>query len=153
MEIQSIRPFLSYWERVRGRTARLVPLIPEEKLEWTYRAGKYTLGDLVATSRVSSATCTRERPGPPEPLSRPRPGARRRSRGRARLLQKATRGVGRDLRRADAEELERKCITPGGAEIATWKWLRAMVSTRSTTADRSTCTSRCWESPPSRSTA
>jgi uncharacterized damage-inducible protein DinB len=25
------------------------------------------------------------------------------------------------------EDLERKCVTPGGAEIATWKWLRSMV--------------------------
>jgi uncharacterized damage-inducible protein DinB len=25
------------------------------------------------------------------------------------------------------EDLERKCVTPGGAPIATWKWLRAMV--------------------------
>jgi uncharacterized damage-inducible protein DinB len=25
------------------------------------------------------------------------------------------------------DDLRRKCLTPGGAEIATWKWLRAMV--------------------------
>jgi uncharacterized damage-inducible protein DinB len=25
------------------------------------------------------------------------------------------------------EDLERKCVTPGGTEMAVWKWLRAMV--------------------------
>ncbi len=29
--------------------------------------------------------------------------------------------------RLSPEDLERKCKTPGGIEITTWKWLRAMV--------------------------
>jgi uncharacterized damage-inducible protein DinB len=29
--------------------------------------------------------------------------------------------------RLTEEDLERKCVTPGGAPITVWKWLRAMV--------------------------
>ncbi len=46
MEITTIQPFLDYFERVRERTMKLVKCIPPEKLEWTYREGKFTLGDL-----------------------------------------------------------------------------------------------------------
>ena len=31
------------------------------------------------------------------------------------------------LRGLDAAAFERKCVTPGGVSITTWKWLRAMV--------------------------
>src|SRR5262245_62560180 len=47
MEIRSARQFLDYWDSIRGRTRRLVTCIPPDKLEWTYRAGTFTLGDLV----------------------------------------------------------------------------------------------------------
>ena len=47
MEIKNIESFLDYYERLRERTRRVVLLIPPEHLEWTYRPGKFTLGDLV----------------------------------------------------------------------------------------------------------
>ncbi|MEM7039779.1 MAG: DinB family protein, partial [Bacteroidota bacterium] len=47
MIIQDIQPFLKYWDRVRQRTLRIAHLIPEDKIEWTYQAGKFTLGDLL----------------------------------------------------------------------------------------------------------
>ena len=47
MEIHSIDAFLKYWSSIRGRTSRIVRAIPPEHIEWTYREGKFTLGDLV----------------------------------------------------------------------------------------------------------
>jgi hypothetical protein len=47
MEIQQIEPFLQYLERVHERTRRVVLCIPPERLEWTYKEGAFTLGDLV----------------------------------------------------------------------------------------------------------
>jgi uncharacterized damage-inducible protein DinB len=47
MEVRSVTPFLDYWEKVRGRTRRVVDCIPAEHLEWTWQAGKFSLGDLV----------------------------------------------------------------------------------------------------------
>ena len=47
MEIRSVRQFLDYWDGLRGRTRRVAACIPPDRLEWTYRAGSFTLGDLV----------------------------------------------------------------------------------------------------------
>jgi len=47
MEISNIESFLEYYERVRQRTLAVISLIPPDKIEWTYKEGKFTLGDLV----------------------------------------------------------------------------------------------------------
>ena len=47
MEIRAVQPFLEYWDSLRGRTRRVVACIPPEHLEWSHRAGAFTLGDLV----------------------------------------------------------------------------------------------------------
>src|SRR6266550_7837575 len=47
MEIRSVSQFLEYWDSVRGRTRRVVACIPADRLEWSHRAGAFTLGDLV----------------------------------------------------------------------------------------------------------
>jgi hypothetical protein len=47
MEIRTVAQFLEYWDSLRGRTRRVVACIPPDRLEWAYRPGKFTLGDLV----------------------------------------------------------------------------------------------------------
>ena len=47
MEIRSVEGFLEYFSGIRKRTERIVGCIPPERIEWTYREGKFTLGDLV----------------------------------------------------------------------------------------------------------
>src|SRR5918911_4973580 len=47
MEIKTVNSFLEYFERVRGRTLRVIKCIPPEKIDWTYKEGKFTLADLV----------------------------------------------------------------------------------------------------------
>ena len=47
MEVTSVAPFHDYWDKVRGRTVRVVDRIPADRVEWTWQAGKFTLGDLV----------------------------------------------------------------------------------------------------------
>ena len=128
MEIHGVQAFLSYRERVRERTARLVPLIPAEKLEWTYQAGKYTLGDLVrhlaGIERYMYAENVRGLPSRyPRHGRDPADGlvAVRAYFERLHAESVAIFGV------LTPEELGRKCVTPGGAAIATWKWLRAMI--------------------------
>src|SRR5512146_395956 len=46
MEIPTISPFLDYFDKIHGRTMRLVACIPPDKLEWRCAEGKFTLGDL-----------------------------------------------------------------------------------------------------------
>jgi hypothetical protein len=47
VEIRSVRQFLDYWDGLRGRTRRVAECIPPARLEWTYRAGSFTMGDLL----------------------------------------------------------------------------------------------------------
>ncbi len=43
----SLDDFLHYFERVRERTRRVAACIPSDRIEWTYKVGAFTLGDLV----------------------------------------------------------------------------------------------------------
>ena len=128
MEIRSVRQFLEYWDNVRGRTRRLVACIPPERLEWSHRAGAFTLGDLVrhlaTIERFMYAETVAGRPS--------------RYSGCGPELADGYDAVVAYLERLDAEaksifaalsdaDLERKCHTPAGIAITTWKWLRAMV--------------------------
>lgn len=128
MEIRSIGPFLSYYEKVRGRTSRVVACIPRERFEWTYREGKFTFADLLrhvgGIERYMFAENARLRPS--------------RYPGHGRELADGPEAVLAFFDRTHREsmeifgglsdeDLERRCTTPGGAAMAVWKWLRAMV--------------------------
>lgn len=127
MVISSIEQFLEYWERVRFRTRRVAVCIPPDKLEWTYAAGKFTLGDLVrhiaGIERYMFVECVMGRPS-----SYP---------GHGRELADGYDAVLAYLDRLDAESIEQlrtltperlqaKCTTPEGSPITVWKWLRSM---------------------------
>ena len=120
--------FLEYWDSVRGRTRRVVACIPADRLEWSHRAGAFTLGDLVrhlaTIERYMYAETVAGRPS--------------RYAGCGRELADGYDAVVAYLDRLDREtreilggmsdaDLERKCRTPAGTPITTWKWLRAMV--------------------------
>jgi uncharacterized damage-inducible protein DinB len=127
MEIRSVRQFLEYWDSLRGRTRRVVACIPPERLEWTHRAGAFTLGDqvrhLATIERYMYAETVAGRPSQ-------YPGC-------GRELADGYDAVLAYLDRLDGEakaiigsltdeDLARKCQTPAGTAITTWKWLRAM---------------------------
>lgn len=128
MEIRSIEQFLEYWESVRGRTRRVIARIPPDRLEWTYRPDRFTLGDLVrhlaTIERYMYAETVAGRPS--------------RYPGCGRELADGYAETCRYFEALDAEsvaifrglsdvDLGRKCLTPAGTPITTWKWLRAMV--------------------------
>ena len=128
MEILTIQPFLEYFNGIRARTLRVVERIPPEHLEWTHAAGRFTFGDLIrhigATERYMFAENVRGEPS--------------RYPGHGRELADGWEAVKSFLERMHAESVEifgalseedlrRKCSTPGGTSITTWKWLRAMI--------------------------
>ena len=128
MEIRSVAQFLDYWANVRTRTRRVALCIPADRLEWTYRAGAFTLGDLVRH------LATIERYMYAETVA----GRASRYQGCGRELADGLDAVLALLDRLHAEstaiigslsdaDLGRKCETPAGVAITTWKWLRAMV--------------------------
>ncbi|MGH9367329.1 MAG: DinB family protein [Thermoanaerobaculia bacterium] len=128
MEVTRVAPFLEYWEKVRGRTRRVVDRIPPERLEWTWRAGKFTPGDLVrhlaGIERWMFAENARRRPsrypGHGEELARGWPAVR----DYFEQLHEESMEIFRGL---TDPELAEKCLTPGGASIAIGKWLRLMI--------------------------
>ncbi len=128
MEITTIKPFLDYFENVRQRTRRVIACVPADRLEWTYKEGKFTLGDLIrhiaAIERYMYAETVQLRPS--------------RYAGHGRDLADGYDNVMAFLDRMHHEsmaifaglsdaDLQRKCVTPAGAPITIWKWLRAMV--------------------------
>lgn len=128
MEIQSIDAFLKYLDSVRQRTMRVVRCIPAEKLEWSYRDGKFTLGDLVrhiaTTERYMWAENVQGRPsryaGCGKDLADGYDAV-------LQLMERLHRESVEVFSQLSDQDLKRKCTTPDGASITIWQWLRAMV--------------------------
>jgi uncharacterized damage-inducible protein DinB len=119
--------FLRYWGNARGRTRRLVPLIPSDRVEWAPGPGRLTCGDLVrhlaAIERWMFAENVSGRPsrypGHGEELAS---GAEALLAYHDRMHAEAMSILGE----LTAERLAARCETPGGASIPAWKWLRSM---------------------------
>jgi uncharacterized damage-inducible protein DinB len=127
MEIRTIQPFLEYFGKVRERTLRVVAYIPPDQLEWTYRPGKFTLGDLVRHLATIERYMYAEN-ALFKPSSYPGHG-RELADGYDNVLEFMHRLHEESLaifRSLTDEDLQKKTVTPGGTSITLWKWLRAM---------------------------
>jgi len=126
--IDTISSFTEYWANARARTTRVLDRLPESELEWSYAPGRFTFGDLfrhlAGTERYMYAETVQGRPS-----SYP---------GHAASLASGIEAVRAYIMRCHGEslaifralsdaDLQRKCTTPAGTPITTWKWLRAMV--------------------------
>jgi uncharacterized damage-inducible protein DinB len=127
MEIRSAAQFLEYWDSLRSRTRRVVTIIPPERLEWGPRAGAFTLGDLVrhlaTIERYMYAETVAGRPSRYPGCGRELADGHEAVVAYFDRLDRESREIIGALSEAD---LLRKCRTPAGSEITTWKWLRAM---------------------------
>lgn len=128
MEIVTVNSFLDYYEKVRARTLRVIKCIPPDKLEWTYKEGKFTLGDLIrhiaAIERYMTAEnvrgCKSTYPGCGRDLAD----------GYENVIEffNRTHAESMDIFRSlTDEDLQKKCVTPGGTSITVWKWLRSLI--------------------------
>jgi uncharacterized damage-inducible protein DinB len=128
VEIHSVASFLDYYRRIRGRTLRVVERIPPEHLEWTYQAGKWTLGDLIrhlaALERLMFAENIAGRPSQYQGCGRELAEGTEAVRAYLDRCHEETLEI---LGQLQDEDLQRRCTTPGGASLPIWKWLRAMV--------------------------
>jgi uncharacterized damage-inducible protein DinB len=119
--------FLHYHARVRERTRRVAACIPAEHIDWTYKEGAFTLGDLVrhiaVTERLIWAETVHNRP------CRYVTHGRELADGRDAVLAFLDRLHEESLaefRALTPELLAAKCATPEGTRLTTWKWLRMM---------------------------
>lgn len=128
MELTSIVIFLDYWHRVRERTVRVAGRIPADRMEWAHRDGAFTFGDLLrhlaATERHMFAENARLRPSRYPGHGKELADGYDAVMAYMARMHDETVGLLADL---SSEDLERRCVTPGGASIPVWKWLRAMV--------------------------
>jgi len=128
MEITTVQPFLQYFSSVRERTLRVARCTPPDKLDWFCTPGRFTLGDLLrhiaVTERYLFAENVQGKP------------SRYTSHGREfgetydqilLLLEDLHRQSMEIFARLSDEDLRKKCPTPGGIQITTWKWLRSLV--------------------------
>lgn len=120
--------FLPYWENIRSRTMRVIRAIPPGKIEWSYTEGKFTLGDIVrhlaTIERYMYAENVQGKPSAYPGYERTLAAGYENVIAFIERLHRASIQI---FARLTPANLQRKCHTPGGAEIATWKWLRAMV--------------------------
>jgi uncharacterized damage-inducible protein DinB len=128
MEINTIGAFLEYYEKIRQRTVKVIERIPPDRIDWTYKEGKFTFADLIrhiaAIERYMYAENAQLKPS--------------RYPGHGKELADGYENVLAYLDRTHQEsvdifsrlsvgDLSKKCRTPGNVEITVWKWLRAMV--------------------------
>src|SRR5262252_5629139 len=128
MEINTIGPFLEYYEKIRQRTLKVIERIPPDRIDWTYKEGKFTFADLIrhiaSIERYMYAENAQLKPS--------------RYPGHGRELADGVENVMAFFNhlhqesiaifsKLSAEDLQKKCVTPGGTPITVWKWLRAMV--------------------------
>jgi uncharacterized damage-inducible protein DinB len=118
---------VSYIDRVRERTMRVVACIPPDQLEWTYAPGKFTCGDicrhLAAIERWMFAENALVRPSRYPGHGRELADGCDAVAAYMRTMHDESMAIFRAL---SEEDLVRKTVTPGGAELRVWKWLRNM---------------------------
>jgi uncharacterized damage-inducible protein DinB len=128
METRNISELLDYYEKVRLRTLKVIACIPPENYDWSYREGKFSFADIIrhlgAIERYMYAENAQQKPS--------------RYPGHGKELADGPENVRKFFElmhlesveifsRLTNEDLEQKCVTPGGTPITIWKWLRAMV--------------------------
>jgi len=125
--LQDVPSFLAYWRNARSRTVRVLDALTPEDLEWAPAPGAFSFGDLfrhlAGLERFMYAENVQGRPS-----TYP---------GHGVDLAAGLDGVRAYLDRCHAEsmaifgqlsdaDLLAPCVNPAGAQMATWKWLRAM---------------------------
>ncbi|HXS38097.1 MAG TPA: DinB family protein [Flavipsychrobacter sp.] len=127
MEIKTVGSFMEYYERVRGRTLRLLRIIPPEQIDWAYKEDKYSIADTIRHIAAMERYMFAENVI----------GHRSRYNGCGKELadgydevmaffnemHKQSMEMFRTL---SNEDLTKKCVNPAG-QIVIWKWLRAMI--------------------------
>ena len=128
MEINDIQTFLDYYENIRQRTLNVIRCIPQDKFDWTYQEGKFTLADMVrhigAIERYMFAENVQGKP------SRYPGYGKDLGDGCDQVLaffDRTHRESMAIFARLTPEDLRKKCTTPSGAQVTAWKLLRALV--------------------------
>ena len=122
-----LEEFLNHFDKVRQRTRRVAECIPADRVEWAYKPGAFTLGDLVRHIAVTERYIWAETVHSHQ--SRYKTHGRELADGRDAILAFMDRLHQESMtlfRQLTPEMLAEKCATPEGSMLTTWKWLRMM---------------------------
>ena len=128
MEITSIKSFLEYDDKIRERTNRLISVIPANSFDFTYKPGKFTIADQVRhIAAIERYMFTENVAGRKSSY----PGCGKELADGYENVLKYFNTLHQEsidiISQLSDTDLNKKCMTPGGAQISVWKWLRAMV--------------------------
>jgi uncharacterized damage-inducible protein DinB len=119
--------FLHHLDRVRERTRKVAACIPADQIEWTYKAGAFTLGDLVrhiaVTERFIWAETVHNRAVAYTTHGRELADGKD---AVLALLDRLHEESLAQFRALTPAMLDQKCVTPAGVPLTTWKWLRML---------------------------
>ena len=127
MHLNSFHNFLEYYDKVRNRTKTIIAKIPPDKIDWTYRTGKFTFADLIrhlgAIERWMYAENAQQKP------SRYTGCGKQLADGHYAVLKYLDDTHAESLKifySLTEEDINKKCLTPDNTPITVWKWLRLM---------------------------
>lgn len=128
VENEKVSEFVSYFDKVRERTLRVVACVPPDRIDWTYKEGKFTLGDvmrhLASIERWMFAENAMKRPSKYPGHGRELADGYDAIVDYMKRMHEESISIFRSLSDAD---LEQKTMTPGGVELRIGKWLRSMI--------------------------
>ena len=128
MEITDIQSFLAYYAKIRERSKRVIAVVPPDKIDFTYKEGKFTIADVIrhiaAIERYMFAETIAGRPSCYKGCDKELADGYDNILAYFDQMHQESWEIFSQL---SPEDLQRKCITPGGASMPIWKWLRAMV--------------------------
>ena len=117
-----------YFDKVRERTMRVVACVPPDRVDWTFKDGKFTLGDLMrhlgAIERWMFAENAQRKPSRYPGHGKELADVYTDIVSYMRAMHDEAMAIFRGL---TEDDLNAKCVTPGGAEITVWKWMRLMI--------------------------
>lgn len=128
MEIRDPATFLAYHANAHARTRRVIACIPPAELEWSPAPGRFSFGDLVrhlaGIERWLYAETVAGRPSRYPGHGRELADGWEATLAYYDRLHAESRAI---LERLTPDDYARRCRTPSGTSISTWKWLRAML--------------------------
>ncbi len=128
MEIKTVQSFLEYYGKIRERTNRIIEVVPPEHIDFSYKPGKFTIGDqirhIAAIERYMYGETIAGRrsayPGCGKDLADVHENT-------VQFFNEMHRQTLEIIEGLSDEDLTRKSLTPANSEISVWKWLRAMI--------------------------
>ncbi|MEO0471887.1 MAG: DinB family protein [Bacteroidota bacterium] len=127
MQITNISEFMPWYAKVKGRTHRLFACIPPEQIEWRHREGSFSFGDIIrhlaTIERFMYAETVQGNPSRYPGCGTDLAEGYEATIAFYESCHEESMAIFSQLTEAD---LMKKCQTPAGTPITTWKWLRAM---------------------------